>query len=40
MHGLANEMLIKCQISVYRDVRGKERNSLFSGKFSIFSMGM
>ena len=36
VHGLANEMLIKCWFSVYRNVRGKERNFLFSGKYCVF----
>ena len=36
MHGLANEMLTKGWFSVYRNVRGKERNFLFSGKYYVF----
>ena len=36
MHGLANEVLIRCWFSAYRNVRGKERNFLFSGKYCVF----
>ena len=37
VHGLANEMLIKCWFSVYRNERGKERNFLFSVKYCVFA---
>ena len=33
--GLANEMLIKCWFSVHHNVRGQERNFLFSGKYCV-----
>ena len=36
VYGPANEMLIKCWFSVYHNVRGKGRNSLFWGKYCMF----
>ena len=35
MHGFANVMLIKCWFSVYRNVRGRERN--FQGNIACFA---
>ena len=38
MHGLANEMLVKCWFSVYRNVimSGKERTFLLPGEYCVF----
>ena len=36
VHGFANEMIIKCCFSVYPNVRGKEGNFIFSGKYYVF----
>ena len=36
MHGFVDEMLIKCWFLVYRKVRGREGNFLFSGKYCVF----
>ena len=35
-NGFANKMLIRCWFSVYRNVRGREGNFLFSAKYCVF----
>ena len=35
VHGFADEMLIECWFSVYRNVRGREGNFLLSGKYCV-----
>ena len=35
-NGFANKMLIRGRFSVYRSVRGREGNFLFSGKYCVF----